>query len=113
MTRARVMLTLIIQRQKGRQAAQNYLHQQLQSHPSMEGLHTLVSLGDQSNPSLMPLIKDITDNLVARSVQYSCNHCGFSGKAMHWQCPSCKQWSTIRSTDHIPFTLNSFSEKTV
>jgi len=113
MTRARLMLTGIIQQKKGRQAAQNYLHHQLQSHPSVEGLHTLVSLGDHSNPTLIPLIKDITHNLVTSSIQYSCNNCGFSGMSMHWQCPSCKQWSTIRPIEHDLSTLNSLSEKTV
>lgn len=98
MTSARLMLTHIIQLQHGSQAAQDYLHQQLHKHPSVEGLHALISLGEQSNPILIPLVKGITDSMVKRGSRYSCQHCGFTGKTMHWHCPGCKKWGTVRPT---------------
>lgn len=96
MTSARIMLAHIIQLQHGSKVAQDYLLQQLPQHPSVEGLHTLISLGEQSNPTLVPLIKDITDILIQRGHRYSCQNCGFAGKSMHWHCPGCKQWGTVR-----------------
>ncbi len=27
---------------------------------------------------------------------YFCNVCGYTSQAMHWNCPSCKSWSTIK-----------------
>jgi hypothetical protein len=68
MTSVRLMLTHVIQLQHGSQAAQDYLYPQLREHPSVEGLHRLISLGKQSNPMLVPLIKGITDTLVRISV---------------------------------------------
>jgi len=98
-TSARVMLTHIIQQQHGSQQAQEYLHHQLQQYPSVEGLHTLISLGESSNPILIPLVQDITETLVRRGHRYTCPNCGFSGKKLHWNCPGCKQWGTIRPTE--------------
>jgi len=99
MTSVRLMITTLIQQLHGSQAAQDYLHHQLESYPSVEGLHTLISLGDQSNPILVPLIKNITNTLVSHGQRYTCCNCSFSGKAMHWHCPGCKQWGTIRPTE--------------
>ena len=98
-TSAQVMLTHVIQQQHGSQKAQEYLHHQLQQHPSVEGLHTLISLGESSNPILIPLVQDITETLVRRGHRYTCPNCGFSGKKLHWNCPGCKQWGTIRPTE--------------
>ncbi len=99
MTSVRLMLTHVIQLQNGSQAAQDYLYKELHKHPSVEGLHSLISLGEQSNPILVPLIKNITQTLVQRGDLYSCPHCGFAGKSMHWQCPGCKKWATVRPTE--------------
>lgn len=102
MTSARLMLTHIIQLQQGSKTAHDYLYKQLHSYPSIEGLHSLISLGDNSNPDIIPLLKNITTTLVRRGHRYTCKHCGFSGKSMHWHCPSCTQWGTVRPTEiHI------------
>lgn len=104
MTSARLMLTQVIQLQQGSQAAQDYLYPQLQQHPSVEGLHRLISLGEQTNPVLVPLIKGITDTLVRRGNRYTCKSCSFAGKSMHWQCPGCKQWGSVQPTEiHLSF----------
>jgi lipopolysaccharide biosynthesis regulator YciM len=99
LTSARLMLTQVTQLQHGSQAAQDYLHEQLHSYPSVEGLHALISLGAPSNPILVPLIRDITSTMIRHGDRYTCQHCGFSGKTMHWHCPSCKQWGTIKPTE--------------
>ncbi len=99
LTSARLMLTQVTQLQHGSQAAQNYLHKQLHSHPSVEGLHALISLGEPSNPILVPLIRDITSTMIRHGDRYTCQHCGFSGKTMHWHCPGCKRWGTIKPTE--------------
>lgn len=98
LTSARLMLTQVTQLQHGSQAAQDYLHTQLHAHPSVEGLHALISLGELSNPVLVPLIRDITSTMIRHGDRYTCQHCGFSGKTMHWHCPGCKRWGTIKPT---------------
>ena len=41
-------------------------------------------------------LKHITDQLLVRNPSYRCNRCGFGARAHHWQCPSCKEWGTIK-----------------
>ena len=99
MTSVHLMLTQVIEIQYGLEEAQNYLQQQLKSKPSIEGLDTLLSLGDIKNPTLIPLVQDTTRDILQKKRTYLCHQCGFAGKTMHWHCPSCQQWSTIRPTE--------------
>lgn len=112
MTSARLMLTHVIQQQHGSKKAQDYLHKQLSDHPSVEGLHTLISLGEPSNPDLIPLLKGITKTLVLRGHRYTCSHCGFAGRNLHWLCPGCKRWGTIRPTEIHLSALETLLEPT-
>ncbi|MCX4188573.1 lipopolysaccharide assembly protein LapB [Methylophaga sp. OBS4] len=96
MTSARIMLTKIIQQQQGNQAAQQFLYRQLHQHPSVEGLHHLIILGEENHQVLIPLIKDVTTALIHKGDRYTCKNCGFSGRTLHWQCPGCSRWTTIR-----------------
>ncbi len=27
---------------------------------------------------------------------YRCSECGFGAKSMHWQCPGCRNWNTVK-----------------
>ena len=52
-------------------------------------------------------LKQITDQMVVRTNSYRCHRCGFSARAHHWQCPSCKHWGTIKpllygGVEHVP-----------
>jgi len=42
------------------------------------------------------LLKDMITQLLKNKPFYKCQQCGFMGKNLHWQCPSCKQWNTIK-----------------
>ena len=99
MTSATIMLAQVIQQQQGTQAAQHFLFRHLHKHPSVEGLSSLMAMGDETSADLIPLIKEITDALVNKADRYTCKNCGFSGKTMHWLCPGCAQWGTIRPTE--------------
>lgn len=96
LTSARVLLTRLIQKQQGNQAAQQFLYRQLYQHPSVEGLHQLIMLGEDNHEVLIPLIKEVTTALIHKGDRYTCKNCGFSGRTMRWQCPGCSQWATIR-----------------
>ena len=38
----------------------------------------------------------LTTKLLENEPVYRCRSCGFSGRSLHWQCPSCKQWNTVK-----------------
>ncbi len=98
-TAARLMLADLLKQEHGPQAMQDYLNQALRKHPSVEGLHSLLSLGQNDNPDLIPLIEDVTRRLIKLGHSYTCVHCGFAGKTLHWLCPGCGQWGSIRPTE--------------
>ena len=39
-------------------------------------------------------LREYSDALVADAPTYECESCGFSGRVLHWQCPSCKSWGS-------------------
>ena len=41
-------------------------------------------------------LKGITDQLLVRNPSYRCTRCGFGARSHHWQCPSCKEWATVK-----------------
>ena len=99
LTSARIMLTHIVAELENSKAAQQMLYEQLHHHPSVEGLHTLIKLGENNQIALIPLIERITRTMVEKGDRYTCKNCGFSGKTMHWLCPGCASWGTVRPTE--------------
>lgn len=76
------------------------LTKQLRVYPSLEGLKCLVDLYSQtvhgSAVDDLRILQGLLNRLLANRPDYCCNKCGFSGKQLHWQCPSCKSWDTIK-----------------
>ena len=92
-------LTGLIEAQEGSQAARDYLGRQLKDRPSVRGEAALIDLtlavGADSTATLHDL-KHITDQLLVRNPSYRCTRCGFGARTHHWQCPSCKEWGTVK-----------------
>lgn len=94
-----LMLTQRIREQKDEQQAADFIIHHLKETPSLKGLAhfvelTLNQIEEHTQPPLI-LIKEILIKLLKNYPLYRCKECGFSGKTLHWQCPSCKQWNTI------------------
>lgn len=92
-------LTRLVESQDGVAAARAYLARQLKDRPSVRGEAALIDLtlaeGADSTATLNDL-KHITDQLLVRNPSYRCTRCGFGARTHHWQCPSCKEWGTVK-----------------
>ena len=92
-------LTRLIEAQEGAEAAREFLGRQLKDRPSVRGEAGLIDLtlavGADSTATLHDL-KHITDQLLVRNPSYRCTRCGFGARTHHWQCPSCKEWGTVK-----------------
>lgn len=92
-------LTRLVEADEGVTAARSYLARQLKDRPSVRGEAALIDLtlaeGTDTEATLQDL-KHITDQLLVRNPSYRCNRCGFGARSHHWQCPSCKEWGTIK-----------------
>lgn len=80
--------------------AVSLLKTHLQRRPSLRALQQLLILrcGDQgaADTNDINIIRDIVEKLLVAKPIFQCNHCGFTSKSLHWQCPSCKQWNKVK-----------------
>ena len=93
-------LASIYARTRGEKAAAEFLTRQLQQRPSVRALMALIdanlhSAQGDARESLL-IQRDLARKLLEGHAMYRCSHCGFGAKAHHWQCPSCKNWSSVR-----------------
>lgn len=92
-------LTRMVEHEDGVPAARAYLARQLKDRPSVRGEAALIdlTLAEGADPAAtLHDLKHITDQLLVRNPSYRCNRCGFGARSHHWQCPSCKEWGTIK-----------------
>ena len=93
-------LANIYARTRGEKAAAEFLTRQLQQRPSVRALVALIdaslhsALGEARESLLIQ--RELARKLLEGHAMYRCSKCGFGAKAHHWQCPSCKSWSSIR-----------------
>ena len=87
---------------RGRREAIRFITERLRQRASVRGLDRLLDLEieDQRDSGAMDehlgILKGLTEELLFERPVYKCRHCGFPAKSLHWQCPSCKHWTSIR-----------------
>ena len=77
-----------------------FLSEQVKKRPTLQGLDLLISeqiglLSGVAKENLQLLHQLVSDVLQSKS-SYQCKQCGFSGNQMHWLCPQCHSWDSIR-----------------
>ncbi|MCW8965002.1 MAG: lipopolysaccharide assembly protein LapB [Gammaproteobacteria bacterium] len=90
----------LIQRRDGDEAAELYVTEQLRRRPSVRGLDKLIDVhlsycAESARDNLM-ILRDLTQKLLENKPIYNCVTCGFKGRSLHWQCPGCKNWHTMK-----------------
>lgn len=84
----------------GDEAAIDFVTDKLSQYPSLKGLHQLIEwhLAQTYGKvrAKLSMLHNITNKLLEDKPVYRCESCGFSGKRLHWNCPSCKKWSTTK-----------------
>lgn len=91
--------TAVTREEQGIEAATRYLADALTRRPSVKGLDRLIELKLEGGPETESgdeILRAVAQKLLARQPSYRCTHCGYAGHSHHWQCPSCKNWSTTR-----------------
>ena len=85
---------------RGEVAAVEFLNRILRQRPSVRALMALIDMSlhtasGEARENFL-ILRDLTRKLVEGKAMYRCTQCGFGAKAHHWQCPSCKNWGTVR-----------------
>ncbi len=86
--------------QEGEQAAVSFITRHLRQRPSVRGLDYLIGLNlaraEGTARDTLMILHDLTRKLLDGKAIYRCSNCGFGTRTTHWQCPSCKQWNTVK-----------------
>ncbi len=97
---AELALADLIKERDGEAAAAEYLAGQLASQPSLRLLLRSIELNarmpDSHSVHFLEGLRPHIRRLLDQNPLYQCAHCGFAAKTLHWQCPSCRRWSTIK-----------------
>lgn len=95
----------VIEQQKGELAAAQFIAQEASRHPSSIAFDKLLNyssvLSSVSDQEYLSTLQQFIKRTIAKSHQYQCRQCGFKGKKLHWLCPSCKQWGTIKPINRL------------
>lgn len=90
----------IIRNREGIEAAEKFVVASLRRKPSVHGLHRLIELNlaeaTGANKDDLVLLRNIIEELREQHRGYACQQCGFKGKSLHWLCPGCNRWNTIK-----------------
>lgn len=111
----RMPIVLILSEQirqwKGDKVAANFVAEYVRHHPSIGGVHRLLELhlptADSKAKRDLSVLHNLTEKLLKDHAAYQCQQCGFEVNTLHWQCPSCKQWSTIKPTYTLELGVRS------
>ncbi len=78
----------------------NALLVQLKSRPSLQALHYLLNVyaSQNSNQHNVPLkdFEEMVSKMLSHKHSYRCVYCGLVGKMLHWLCPGCEHWGTVK-----------------
>lgn len=89
-----------LEQRDGPAAAAAFLSHSLSEQPSLRGLARLLQLQlrvvDEGAREQLEALRALLDNLTAEQPTYRCSHCGFAGRQLHWFCPGCKHWGTVK-----------------
>ena len=100
-----LMLTEMMSELGQHEQAKARLIRELQKRPTVRGINRLVdySLVGASRESRenLTLLKEFTVSLIENKYSYLCGNCGFQGRTLHWQCPGCKFWNSVKPVHGI------------
>jgi lipopolysaccharide biosynthesis regulator YciM len=97
-----LILADAIQDEEGQAAAIAFLVGYVSRHADLAGLERLLELyapkleGDAETQVTCRAALAVLEHLRLRQPDHQCDHCGFVARRLHWQCPSCKHWGSIK-----------------
>jgi lipopolysaccharide biosynthesis regulator YciM len=93
-------LTDLMLENDGEERTVDFVLKHLTGNPDLQVLDRLISLNlnreEQHPRETLQVLKGAVRQLLSTQPVYQCEHCGFGLKHLHWRCPSCKSWSSIK-----------------
>lgn len=95
-------LAAYLEKEKGMDAAQRFLLEQLRHKSSLRMMAKMLELEPVPENEPGPagaersLLHKVLTEYIDGKTQYQCVNCGFELKSLHWLCPSCSRWGTVK-----------------
>ncbi|MDO6462049.1 lipopolysaccharide assembly protein LapB [Granulosicoccaceae sp. 1_MG-2023] len=90
-----------IRRIDGDAAADRFFKEQILKRPSLKGLRdwaqSELDKNKRGEKDKFAVIINMLDSVVEDKPAYVCSACGFEARSLHWQCPSCGTWDSVRT----------------
>ncbi len=97
---ADLYLVDFIREHEGEREAVDFLSRYLAETPNLPALMRMIELNvhlpEARMVEVMGSLREHLQRLLDERSAYQCRKCGFHAKTLHWQCPSCQSWSTIK-----------------
>jgi len=95
-----LILSERIRQWKGDKIAAKFVADYVRRYPSLAGINLFINLyisnaEGRAREDLL-ILQGLMQKLLADKPNYQCVSCGFSGNTLHWLCPGCKQWDSIK-----------------
>lgn len=89
---------LLLARQQSMAEARRFLSSEAERNPSFHTLHTLASLMRETSaaPPEWRVMEQGLGHFAALTRRYRCTQCGVAAEQLHWRCPACRHWETVR-----------------
>lgn len=103
-----ITLTDVILEREGDEAAIDFLVKHITGQADLASLECLLELyapklvGDAQIRTAFEATLTVIGRLRSCQPDHQCEHCGFVARQLHWQCPSCKRWGSIKSIQPEP-----------
>ncbi|EKD54590.1 MAG: hypothetical protein ACD_60C00066G0004 [uncultured bacterium] len=95
-----LILSERIRQWKGDKVAAKFVADYVRRYPTLRGLYLFINLYISSTEGRarddLTILQNLMKKLLADKPDYQCVSCGFSGKSLHWLCPGCKQWNSVK-----------------
>ena len=94
-------LTQYLYQAQNQKTANDYIHDQLRKNPNLKALSEWIELRqlqDAGSAEELTTVSEVLNRVMRQLPSYQCRNCGYPSTLLHWQCPGCKSWSTIKPT---------------
>jgi lipopolysaccharide biosynthesis regulator YciM len=93
-------LAKVIREKEGEDEAAVFLAEYLKISPSIKGVHALLDIHlknvDGAVKDKLLLLNNVLNSTLQNQPGYCCSQCGFKGMQLHWLCPQCQTWETVK-----------------
>ncbi|MDX2465646.1 MAG: lipopolysaccharide assembly protein LapB [Porticoccus sp.] len=95
----------VLRKKEGDDQAAHFLAEYLKKFPSLKGVNVLLDIHMRSIEGVtkddLSLLKGILNTISISQPNYRCKKCGFKGTQLHWLCPQCRCWETVKPIRNV------------